>query len=179
MGYSENDLKDSLLTMFQSQSNPNTMEQHFKDLAKIYDDYCKDAMDNIASNTLVSTGKNEFESVFSTYPSSNPSLTIYSTYIENACIAYWDACVFNTINVPSTPKVVATWDSLLMIEITAMVTNSIKTSLETAFVSAKGDELQLSTDMANIIHSATSTVSLLLKGTLSGSDIETTALLTA
>ena len=52
MGFSVDDLKNSLLIMFQTQSNPNTMEQHFKDLAKIYDDYCKDAMDNIASNTL-------------------------------------------------------------------------------------------------------------------------------
>lgn len=173
MGFSVDDLKNSLLIMFQTQSNPNTMEQHFKDLAKIYDDYCKDSKDSIASNTLIVTGKSQFESIFSTYPSSSPSLTLYSTFIENACIAYWGACVFSVTNIP------IGWTSLINISITPMTISSIKSTLEANFISAEGDATVLATNMANTIHSATNTVSLVLNGIVGISPITSPAVLKA
>lgn len=158
MGYSSGDLKDSLYTMFTVQSNPNTMEQHYKDLAKIYDDYCKDAKEDGANNVLLTTGKSAFESIFSTYPVSAPSLTIYATYIENACISYWGSSAFSLINKP------VGWTQLLSISITPMGLNSMKTTLETAFSSSQGDPTVLSTAVANIIHGASSGVSMTLTG---------------
>ena len=174
MGYSASDLKDSLYNMFTIQSNPNTMEQHYKDLAKIYDDYCKNAKENAMNNVLLTTGKSAFESVFSTYPKSAPSLTIYATYIENACISYWNSSAFSLINIP------IGWSQLLSIPITPMGQNSMKTTLETAFSSSQGDPTVLSTAMANIIHGASSSVSMTLTGLNAlGVPVTMTASLTA
>ena len=158
MGYSSSDLKDSLYTMFTVQSNPNTMTQHYKDLAEIYDDYCKNAKEDGANNVLLTTGKSAFESIFSTYPESAPSLTIYATYIENACISYWNSSAFSLVNKPTG------WSELSSISITPMGQNSMKTTLETTFSSSQGDPTVLSTAMANIIHGASSSVSMTLEG---------------
>jgi hypothetical protein len=174
MGYSSTDLKDSLYNMFTVQSNPNTMQQHYKDLAKIYDDYCKDSKEDGASNVLLTTGKSAFESVFSTYPESAPSLTIYATYIENACISYWNSSAFSLVNKP------VGWVQLSSIDITAMGVDSMKSTLDTAFSSSLGDPTVLSTAMASIIHGASSGVSMTLTGLNASSVVVTmTALLKA
>lgn len=167
MGYSSTDLKNSLYTMFTVQSNPNTMAQHYKDLSKIYDDYCKDSKENKANNVLLTRGKSAFESIFSTYPETAPSLKIYATYIENACISYWGSSAFSLINKPTG------WTQLLSISITPMGQNSMKNTLETAFISSNGDPTILSTAMANIIHGASSSVIITLTG-LNASNVQVT-----
>lgn len=168
MGYSSSDLGDSLYTLFTTQSNPNTMVQHFKDLSTIYNNYAKDVIDSVASNVLLTNGKSQFESTFDTYPSSAPSLLIYATYIENACRSYWQNSSFSLLNKPTG------WDSLSSISITPMSVSSISTTLSSLFVTANGDPSILSQGMANIIHTATNTVSLSLTGTASSVSVTTT-----
>jgi hypothetical protein len=158
MGFLKEDLKNDLLTMFNSQSSPNNMSQHFSDLSEIYDSYCRNAKDSLASNELIVTGKTQFNSVISIYPLDAPSLTNYSSFIENACIAYWGACIFNLTNLP------LGWTSLVSINITPMSPNSIKTTLENSLTLSKGNPDMLAENMANIIHLATTTVSLVLGG---------------
>jgi hypothetical protein len=171
MGYSVNDLKSYFVDMYTTQPNPINMTQHFKDFASLYDDYAKDVVDSVASNGLIVTGKSSFEDILSGYAlvEDVPSLTIYSTFIENACIAYWNSCVFATLSPP------VSWDPLFTISITAMSPNSMKNTLATAFVSSNGKVPILSTAISGIIHSATSTVSLTLSGTISAVPVSSTA----
>jgi hypothetical protein len=168
MGYSSSDLADSLYTLFTTQSNPNTMLQHFKDLSTVYNNYGKDVVDTVASNVLLTNGISQFESTFNSYPSSSPSLLIYATYIENACRSYWQNTTFSLVNKPTG------WESLLSISITPMSVSSISTTLSSLFVTANGNPSVLSQGMANIIHTATTTVSLTLTGTASSVSVTAT-----
>lgn len=159
MAYSVSDLQSYFYNMFTIQANPNTMAQHYKDFSKVYDDYCKDAKESVANNVIVTTGKTIFETTFLPYSLVPvPSLTIYATFIETACIAYWGGCSFALTNKPSG------WSQVLNIAITPMGQDSMKGTLETAFLVSNGDPTILSTAMATIIHGATGSVSIQLNG---------------
>lgn len=174
MGYTKSDLKTSLKTMFTVASDPITMQQHCIDMAKIYDDYCKNVIEDVANNPLVSTGKSSFQTSMEAYLTIPiPSLSGYASTIENACISYWDSCQFGLSNIPSG------WGSLTSISVVAMASGSISI-LSANLTSAKGDPELLSEQMADIIHTATGTVSVTLVGTSSvGSPLTATAQLKA
>ena len=171
MAFTQSDLKTSIHNLLSTQSIPNTMEQHCIDLAKLYDDYAKDVKESIGLNTLALTGKSSFEITMKTYMLNIPDLLVYSQTIESACISYWTSSVFTLTNVPSIPKVPLTWDSLISISITPMTVGSISSSLNTIFISAKGDIDIISESMSSLLHTVTNTVSMTLTGTSLGSPI--------
>lgn len=160
MALSKSTLKISLTTMFSVAPNPVTMQQHCIDFAKVYDDYAKDVLDSVASNGLVTTGKSAFQTSLEAYLSlPTPTLSSYASSIESACISYWTASVFGLANIP------IGWGSLISIIITPMTSTSISTGLTTLLESTDGEVNKLAEDISDIIHSATSSVSLLLSGT--------------
>lgn len=166
MAFTQSDLKTSIYTLLSTQSVPNTMGQHFIDLAKLYDDYAKDVKESIGLNTLAVTGKSSFQTTMETYIV--PDLLVYCQTVESACISYWVSSIFTLINVPSIPKVPLNWDSLISISITPMIVGSISSSLSNIFINAKGDIDIISESMSSLLHTATNTVSMTLQGTLSG-----------
>lgn len=159
MALSKSILKTSLTTMFTVAPNPVTIQQHCIDFAELYDDYAKGVIDSVAGNGLVTTGKSAFQTsleVYLTLPV--PVLSGYASSIESACISYWTASVFNLTNIP------IGWGGLTSIEITPMTSTSISTDLTTVLESTDGEPNKLAEDISDIIHSATSSVSLLLSG---------------
>lgn len=159
MALSKSTLKTSLTTMFSVAPNPVTMQQHCIDFAKLYDDYAKGVLDSVAGNELVTTGKSAFQTSLEAYLSLPvPVLSGYASSIESACISYWTASVFGLIKIP------IGWGSLTSITITPMTSTSISTDLTTVLESTDGEINKLAEDISDIIHNATSSVSLSLSG---------------
>lgn len=159
MALEKNLLVTSLTKMFTIKPISSSMPKHFKDFAQLYDDYAKDAIESGGGNGLASTGKTMFESTMSSYSLLTiPILSGYASYIELACIAYWNSSAFSTIKIPLSLA------SITSITISPMASMSLQTNLLKAINTAKGNPVSLANGMAEEIDNATKTVKVTIVG---------------